>query len=97
MFKEIHLEFHDRIIPFDEYRDNPEPIVFYFSGKTPVELNLLTLSFSDSCQKIIYYFEEGSKYPKIIPVDGDVPAGVKSVIYCHKGGFDIFSISRDHL
>jgi hypothetical protein len=90
MFKEIHLEFHNRIILFDEYRDNPEPIVFYFSGQTPVELNHLKLSFSDSCQKIIYYFETGSIYPKIIPSEGDVPTGVKSVIYCHKGGFDIF-------
>ena len=90
MFKEIQLEFQNHSIPFDEYRDNPEPVVFYITGEKMLELYQIKMAFSDTCQKLIYYFEPGSKYPKMIPITKEIPAGVKSVIYSHREGFDAF-------
>lgn len=89
MFKEIHLESQDNTIAFHEYRDNPEPVIFYLTGSKMIELNQLKMEFSDPPKKLIYYFEQGSKYPIIKLEPGEIPNGVKAVIYSHKRGFDV--------
>lgn len=89
MFKEIYIENLVNSIPFDEYRDNPEPSIFFLSGTKTIELNQLKLEFLDNAKKLLYYFNTGSKYPIIKPEAGDIPDGVKALIYSHKKGFDV--------
>ena len=90
MYKEVHLEGQDPIIAFNEYRDNPDPVIFYLTGTKTIELNQLNIDFFDNPQKLIYFFEPHSKYPQIVPIEGEIPDGVKSVVYHHKGGYDVF-------
>ncbi len=90
MYKEVHLEAQDQSIAFNEYRDNPDPVIFFLTGTKMLELNQLKIDTFDNPQKLIYYFEPNSKYPIITPEPGEIPDGVKSVIYYHKGGYDVF-------
>lgn len=90
MYKEVHFEGKDQIIAFNEYRDNPDPVIFYLTGSKTIELNQLNVDFFEHSRKLIYYFEPHSKYPKITPEQGPLPDGIKSAIFNHKGGYDVF-------
>lgn len=98
MFKEIHLESQDNTIAFHEYRDNPEPVIFYLTGSKLIELNQLKMDFIETPKKLIYYFEPGSNFPTIKPETGEIPNGVKAVIYSHKRGYDVlFLLPGTHI
>ncbi len=89
MFKEILIDDQNGSIAFHEYRDNPEPVIFSLSGAKTIELNQLNLEFSEESKKLIYFFQEGAKYPTITAVSGQIPSGVKAVIFSHAKGFDV--------
>ena len=98
MFKEVHLESLDNTIAFHEYRDNPEPVIFYLTGSKTVELNQLKMDFKEPPKKLIYYFESNSNFPKIKIEEGEIPDGVKAVIYSHKRGYDVlFLLPGTHI